>query len=73
MNADDKRALIENLTDADCSEKEIRAVMTLLESGRNSEGILKLRRHRSALMNEIHMEQKKVDCLDYLINKLGGK
>ncbi len=73
MNNTEKDQLVQNLYDAGCCEKDISAVMELLEAKKMTEGIKKLRQCRCTLMNELHIQQQKVDCLDYLIYQLGGK
>ncbi len=73
MNEYKKELLIQNMKDAGCTCEDISDVLNLIESEQVSEGIIRLRQYRCGLMNELHEQQKRVDCLDYLIMKLGGK
>ena len=61
-------AVIQNLKDAGCEDTFILA----LENNQNKEVFLLLRGWRNSLLDEIHNNQHKLDCLDYLIRKLGG-
>lgn len=58
------------LNDALCDQALIAEVTRLYERGDSGTVIRKLRRHRSALMEELHGSQQKVDCLDFLLRKL---
>ena len=58
--------LYQNLQDAGCDAQTVQACMALAEAG-NASGMLGLLlKHRATLC----AEQKKVDCLDYLIYAL---
>lgn len=59
----------QNLTDAGCPEKSAGLIRQLLESGRLEDGLHELRVFRCDLMEELHRNQRKVDCLDYLIRQ----
>ena len=56
-----------NLVDAGCPEALIEEFATLSDPG---EQMRWLRRYRRDLLDGIHSEQKKLDCLDYLIFSL---
>lgn len=60
-------SIMENLKDAGCDKKEIIEFIELYEKEKISEELGFLENYRKALMNRIHMENKKLDCLDYLI------
>ena len=38
-----------------------------IESGKMAEGLKLLAVHRRSLLNHLHEEQKRIDCLDYLV------
>lgn len=57
----------ENLIDAGCSEELIAEYESCADCGNEKKCMKLLEKHRRALLDEIHTEQKKVDCLDYLI------
>lgn len=65
--------LYQNLVDAGCSEKDINCCMDMAQNGKWVEMLPALRRHRVVLLEGIHNEQGKLDCLDYLIYKIGKK
>ena len=61
------QALYDNLTDAQCSE-ELRARCAVLAAcGQTAQMVALLRGHRKELLQQIHAQQKALDCLDYLI------
>lgn len=65
-------AVIQNLKDAGCEDNFIERFIFALENNQNKEVFLLLRGWRNSLLDEIHNNQHKLDCLDYLIRKLGG-
>lgn len=64
--------IMQNLKDAGCEDDFIERFILALENDQNKEALLLLRRWRNSLLDEIHNNQHKLDCLDYLIRKLGG-
>lgn len=68
--SDTQTILYENLLDAGCGEALTRQVMSLLDAGCVREGLSLLSKHRKAVLDNCHAEQKKIDCLDYLIYRL---
>ena len=48
-------------------------IFTLLTEGRSQEGIALLAQHRREILDCCHREQKKIDCLDYLVYSLKSK
>ncbi|MDD3369933.1 MAG: hypothetical protein PHP50_13815 [Lachnospiraceae bacterium] len=66
----EERALIQNMEDAGCSTDEIKLFLEYKENCRIKEALALLSKHRSGLLDQIHKEQKKLDCLDYLIRKV---
>lgn len=63
-------SIIQNLTDAGCDEAAITKFMDSLKNGRPAEGLKLLETHRRSLLNELHKQQQKIDCLDYLMHNL---
>ncbi len=53
--------------DAGCSRTDIERVRNLHEAGFDDEIIKCLRRCRCDLIEELHRNQRRVDCLDHLI------
>lgn len=59
--------MIRNLQDAGCDETTIQAFMDELREGKLGKGEKLLEQHRRSLLNDLHAEQKKIDCLDYFL------
>ena len=62
----DVEAVKQNLRDAGCSDEFIVTFMRLWESGTSEEQLRLLSRQRRGLLDALHAEQRKLDCLDYL-------
>lgn len=60
-------AIIQNLKDAGCSADTIADFMEDIEGGKMAEGLKLLAVHRRSLLDHLHEEQKRIDCLDYLV------
>lgn len=60
-------AIIQNLKDAGCSPDTISDFMEDMEVGKTAEGLKLLAVHRRSLLDQLHEEQKRIDCLDYLV------
>ncbi len=63
----------ENLIDIGFGEEMIAHCSLLQKEGRNEDLLRILRLRRRDLLNSIHAEQKKLDCLDYLAYQLRRK
>ena len=59
--------LVQNLKDAGCSEKTISDFLEDITQEKLPEGLRLLQRHRRVLLDELHREQRRIDCLDYLV------
>ena len=66
MNAENARQC---LTDIGCSPEKIRHLAELMEAGRLKEAKQRLRCLRCDLMEELHICQRRVDQLDWLIRE----
>ena len=64
-----KDLIIQNLKDAGCEQNLIDEFLKLEESAQ----LKLLAKHRSNLLEELHKNQKQIDCLDYLIFNLKQK
>ena len=68
MNENDKNFLMRrNLADAGLPEATITEILSLLGEGRDIAVRRILARHRTNLLNTVHENQTRIDCLDYLI------
>lgn len=63
-------AVEQNLRDAGCDEACIREFMKSMRQNKDAEGMKALLRHRSKLLDAMHREQKRIDCLDYLLYQM---
>ncbi len=63
-------AIIQNLIDAGCDKTVIAAFVEDIHAEKISEGLKLLAVHRRSLLDELHKEQKRIDCLDYLVYKM---
>lgn len=61
---------IQNLRDAGCELKTIALFLQFHDAGKIKDQLYLLSDHRKKLLNGIHKEQAKLDCLDYLIYQL---
>ncbi len=67
---DESRRFYQNLVDIGFGEEMISRCVLLREQGRERELMRALQIGRRELLNHIHAEQKKLDCLDYLVYQL---
>ena len=68
MNENDKDFLMRrNLADAGLPDATITEILSLLGEGRDIAVRRILARHRTNLLNTVHENQTRIDCLDYLI------
>lgn len=63
-------AIIQNLKDAGCDGDTIETFVNDIKEEKLSEGLKLLAVHRRYLLDCLHKEQKRIDCLDYLVYKL---
>ena len=59
--------LLQNLEDAGCSNATIEQVLACCGEREYDRRLQILCRYRCQLLEQVHEEQKKLDCLDYLI------
>lgn len=64
--SDTEDILRQNLIDAGCDLELVQQCMDLAQGERMEEMKRILTRHRQTLLDMVHAEQKKIDCLDYL-------
>lgn len=65
-----EESIIQNLKDAGCDPEMIACFIEDLRSGKEINGMKRLTLHRRKLVEGMHKEQERIDCLDYLIYKL---
>lgn len=70
MKQDSRKELLQNLEDAGCCEKMICDFMENFD-GQDIDGqIALLELHRKALLDNVHSEERKISCLDYLLYQI---
>lgn len=62
------QAVTENLKDAGCDSEMITEFFD--KSGKKDEQLRILKRHRQQLLDQVHKEEKRIDCLDYLVYQM---
>ena len=73
-----REAVVQNLEDAGCAPDTIECCITCMEQGKEKELLKRLDEHRRSLLNKVHkakllsdnefcLEEKQIDCLDYLV------
>lgn len=65
-----KDEIIQNLKDAGCSKKQIDELMLLYENGKKEDICKILEKHRKCILNTVHENEKKIDCLDYFLYQI---
>lgn len=68
--SDTQGILRQNLADAGCGPELVRQCAALAQGGNTAELVRVLTRHRQTLLDAVHQNEKRIDCLDYLIYKL---
>ena len=68
--SDTEGILRQNLIDAGCNSEIVQQCMELARGQRTKEMKQILTRYRRTLLDTVHAEQKKIDCLDYLFYKM---
>lgn len=67
---DQENALIQNLEDAGCTADFIKNFMMKWNHGKKTEELRLLEAHRRSLLDTLHQDQKRIDCLDFLVYQL---
>ena len=70
---DSVRALVRNLKDAGCSPRTIEEFLALDGEGEIDGQLKLLEKQRKRLLARVHLEEKRIDCLDYLSFQLSKK
>ncbi|MCM1253219.1 MAG: hypothetical protein NC321_10390 [Clostridium sp.] len=65
-----KEDVIQNLKDAGCNQETIQCFMKCMEQDDVSGQMQLMEEHRRCLLNKVHEEEKKIDCLDYLVYQM---
>ncbi len=65
--------MVQTLKDAGCDNATIANFVSEIESGNSEEGKRMLERHRRCLLENLHKDQKQIDCLDYFLYMMQKK
>ncbi len=65
--AEEKNMLRRNLTDGGCNEQTVERFLKFHLEGKRREELRLLNLQRAALLDALHGEQSRIECLDYLI------
>lgn len=65
--SDAQGILRQNLLDAGCGSDAVQRYMDLVKKREYAELLRLLSRHRRELLDTVHQNEKRIDCLDYLI------
>ena len=61
----------QNLIDAGCSQATAQQCVALARGEKKADLLRLLSHHRAALLDAVHANQKRIDCLDYLLYRIG--
>ena len=67
------QSVIQNLEDAGCDSKTVEEFPALNGEGKTGEQLKLLARQRQQLLDRVHKEERRIDCLDYLAYQLNKK
>ncbi len=70
MDSYNENAIVQNLIDAGCGQEFIAEFMDNLRTENTSKSLKLLAAHRRLLVDNLHKEQKRIDCLDYLVYRM---
>ena len=65
-----REELVRNLMDAGCGPDLIARFLDCLREGGRKDQLKVLSGHRDALLDRIHRDERRIDCLDYLIYRI---
>ena len=64
------QAIIQNLRDAGCDSRMVEEFMACTRQGDALKQLRLLSRQRRRLLERVHREEKRIDCLDYLVYQI---
>lgn len=65
-----KADLIRLLKELNCKDADLRQIREFILAGEYSYAAILLRRHRAALLEDLHESQSRVDCLDFIVYQM---
>lgn len=70
MSLKSKETIVQNLKDAGCASQMIEDFMLYFDKNQKEKQLALLAVQRQNLLNRVHIEEKKISCLDYLIYQI---
>ena len=70
LEGDPAQAVIQNLKDAGCDLETMERFLALEQTGQTREQLKLLSVHRKRLLDKVHEEERRIDCLDYLVYQM---
>ncbi|OUP82083.1 hypothetical protein B5F07_15000 [Lachnoclostridium sp. An169] len=70
MKNGEENTVIQNLLDAGCGKKFIENFLTCRRKGEVGKQLKLLSGQRDELLTRVHEEEKKINCLDYLVYQI---
>ncbi len=68
-----RESVIQNLEDAGCETEMIRNFLGWFDKGQQAKQLELLEHQREYLLGRVHMDERRISCLDYLIYQIQGK
>lgn len=65
-----KETIVQNLKDAGCNPQMIEHFLLYYDKNQKEKQLALLAVQRQDLLNRVHIEEKKISCLDYLIYQI---
>ena len=69
-NRKSMQSVIQNLKDAGCDTQCVDQFLTINKKKKTQEQLKLLSAHRQQLLARVHKEEKRIDCLDYLVYQI---
>ena len=69
----ESESIKQNLLDAGCDKDFIEHFMAMNFDEQKNEALTMLARQRKSLLDSIHTDERKIYCLDFLVNKIRNK
>lgn len=66
-------AVIQNLKDAGCDNEMVTCFLKMTECGERQGQLKLLEKQRRNLLEQVHKNEKQIDCLDYLVFQMKNK
>ena len=68
-----RESVIQNLEDPGCETEMIRNFLGWFDKGQQAKQLELLEHQREYLLGRVHMDERRISCLDYLIYQIQGK